>query len=207
MSINAVFGGLNRPKTNHYRFTHRTVLTALQAAGSRLLEIRNPSPTGNAAPSELVLVRLQVKWLQTAAHTAAIEDSIDVFRATAFTVDATTNTATPLAIPKRTGMAATPNAAIRGLAAAGNAAGMTGGTLTPDASPFSQLPQWLLAAQPTASTVPPVTLDEDGQAAAGENHPFVFAPGEGISVQLRAVLGAAAGSSVYFEVDFAEFPK
>lgn len=201
MSINAIVGALNRPKTNHYRFTWQTVLLATQAAGSRLLEIRNPGPTS------LVLVRLQIKWLQTAAHTAAIEDSIDVFSATAFTVDATTNTGTPTVLAKRTGMAATPNAVVRGLQAAGLAAGMTGGTITPAAAPFAQLPQWLLAAVPTASQVVPAVLDDAGQMEAGENHPFVYEPTEGITIRNRILLGAAAGSSIYFDVEFAEFPR
>src|SRR5712692_8279169 len=63
----------------HYRTSVRFSLVAAQAANSRLFELRNTHATNLIIPT-----RLTVKWIQTAAHTAAILDSLDFFRATAF---------------------------------------------------------------------------------------------------------------------------
>src|SRR5438876_723555 len=62
----------------HYRVNHRCALVANQAANSRIFELRN------GGSNLIVPTRLVIKWLQTAAHTAAIEDSLDVFRCTSF---------------------------------------------------------------------------------------------------------------------------
>lgn len=206
MSVESVRGGLVRPKTNQYRTNHRCALVATQAANSRLFEIRNPAPTGVGAPTVLVILRLQLKWLQTAAHTAAIEDSLDVFRCTAFTAEDTVGVVTPVSILKRTGMAATPNAIVRGVTVAGAAGGMTGGTLTKDGGTYAQLPQWLLAAQPTGGQVVPAVLDALDQIESNDNHPLSLGANEGIIIENRVLLGAAAGSSLYIDVEFAEFP-
>src|SRR5207302_1240321 len=111
-----------------------------------LFELQNSHAT-----NLIVVTRLVIKWLQTAAHTAAIEDSLDVFKCTSFSAVDTTNTVTPTASRKRTTMAAAPGAAvIRGVTVAGASAGMTTGTLTKDGGSVGQLQQWLLAALPTA---------------------------------------------------------
>lgn len=182
----------------HYRVNHRCALVNAQAANSRLFEIRNTH-----ASNLLVPTRLVIKWLQNAAHTAAIEDSLDVFKVTGFSAVDTTNVVTPTASIKRAGMAAAPgNAAIRGVTIAGAAAGMTGGTLTKDGGSVGQLPQWLLAAVPTGGPVPPAVLDcfDD----VNGTHPFVLAQNEGIIVENRVLLGAAAGSSVYIDFSWCE---
>lgn len=200
MSVSAIDAGLNRTKTNQYRANHRCLIANVQAANSRLFEIANPGPT------TLVLLRFQIKWMQTGVHTAAIEDSLDLFRCTGFTAVDTVNTVTPASILKRTGMAATPNALVRGVTVAGVAAGMTGGTLVKDSGTYAQLPQFLLAAQPTASTVPPAILDAFDQIDANKNHPLALGTNEGLIVENRVLLGAAAASSIYFDLEFAEFP-
>lgn len=182
----------------HYRTNHRCALIAAQAANSRLFEIRN------SGTNLIIPTRLTIKWLQTAAHTAAIEDSIDVFRCTAFTAVDTTNTVTPSATVKlTTGMAAAPGgAAIRGVTIAGAAAGMTGGTLTKNSTAIGQLPQWLLLAQPTAGQVLPCTLDAFDDVNG--THPIVLAQSEGLIVENRVLLGAAAGSTVYIDFSWCE---
>jgi hypothetical protein len=146
---------------------------------------------------------LNIRWLQTAAHTAAIEDSLDCFKLTGFTVDDTTNTVTPTVSRKKTTMGAAPgNVNIRNVTVAGATAGMTGGTLTKDGSPWAQLPKWLLLAVPTGSEVKADWLD--GLDDVNGTHPFVFAQNEGFEVENRVLLGAAAGSSVYIDCCYAE---
>lgn len=183
----------------HYRVNHRTALVNTQAANSRLFEVRNSHATNLLVPT-----RLTLKWLQTAAHTAAIEDSLDVFKVTGFTaVDTTGSPVTPVGSKKRASMADFPGSAvIRGNAIAGLAAGMTGGTLAKDGGAVGQLPQWLLAALPTAGTL--VTQVLDVLDDVNGTHPFVFAQNEGFIVENRVLLGAAAGSMVYVDFSWAE---
>jgi len=181
----------------HYRTTHRAALVATQAAASRLFSFRNTHAT-----NLIVGVRLIAKLLQTGAHTATIEDSLDVFRLTGFSVSDTVNTVTPGVSPRRSSMAAAPGAAeIRGVTVAGAAAGMTGGTLTKDGSPFASLPALFLAVLPS-NQVLDVRLDEQDDDA--NSHPFVFAPNEGFEIENRVLLGAAAAASVYVDFSWAE---
>ena len=182
----------------HYRTTHRCALIAAQAANSRLFELQN-----SHASNLIVITRLQIKWMQTAPHTAAIEDSLDVFKVTSFSAVDTTNTVTPTVSRKRTSMATAPGAAnVRGVTVAGAAAGMTGGTLTKDGAPWAQFPKWLLLAQPTAGPVDPSVMDTMSDDYG--SHPWVFAQNEGFEIENRVLLGAAAGSSVYIECGWAE---
>jgi hypothetical protein len=182
----------------HYRVNHRCALVASQAANSRVFEVRNTHATNLIIPTRLIL-----KWIQTGAHTAAIEDSLDCFKVTGFSAVDTVNTVTPTASVKRNSMAAAPGAAaIRGLTVAGNSAGMTGGTLVKDGGSFAQLPQWLLLAQPTAGTVIAAFLDVLDDVNG--THPFAFAQNEGLIIENRVLLGAAAGSSVYVDFSWVE---
>lgn len=184
----------------HYRVNHRCVLVASQAANSRLFEIRNTHATNVIVPTRLI-----IKWIQTAAHTAAIEDSLDVFKCTSFSAVDTTNTVTPTPSVKKGSMASAPGAAaIRGVTVAGASAGMTGGTLTKDGGSIGQLPQWLLLAQPTAGVIS-VLLNDNFDDVNG-THPFGFVQNEGFIVENRVLLGAAAGSSVYIDFSWAEIP-
>lgn len=185
----------------HYRCSTRTRIVATQAANSRLFEIRNPSAT-----LLLVLMQLNIQWftLATDTHSATIEDSLDVYKATTFTVvDPTGSPVTPFATEARTSFPA-PVAEIRANALAGLAAGITGGTLTLEASPYAQLGKALLAA-PVATAPPPpkdelLLIPELGDA----QHPMVFAQNEGLVITNRVLLGAAAGSSVYIRAQWAE---
>lgn len=180
----------------HYRVNHRCAINPNQAANSRLFEVRNPDASKLIIPTRLV-----IKWLQTAAHTAAIEDSLDVFKCTGFSVIDPTNAVALVPSLKRGTMSASI-AQVRGNTIAGAAAGMNGGTLTKDTSSVGQLPQWLLLAQPTASTI--VTLVIDNFDDVNGTHPFVFAQNEGFIVENRVLLGAAAGSTAYFDFSWAE---
>jgi len=186
------------PADGHYRVTHRCVLVNTQAANSRLFEIRQPT-----AGKLLILTRLLVKWLNSSAHTAFIEDSLDCFKATTFTAVDTTNTVTLASSLKRTSMAA-DIAVIRGVTVAGAAAGMTGGTLTKDAGPWAQLPRILNQTVEATTETTSRTADTMEALDPGEDtHPFVFAQNEGFIIENRVLLGAAAGSSVYIDCSYA----
>lgn len=182
----------------HYRTNHRCVLLATQAANSRIFEVRNSHATNLIIPTRLV-----IKWFQNAAHTAAIEDSLDVFKVTGFSVVDTTNTVTPTASAKRASMSAAPGSAVlRGVTVAGAAAGMTGGTLTKDSNSIGQLPLWLTLAFADPAQRLMAVLDAFDDVNG--THPFVFAQNEGLIIENRVLLGAAAGSSVYIDFSWAE---
>lgn len=183
----------------HYRVNHRCVLVATQAANSRLFVIRNPHATNLIIPTRLV-----IKWVTASAHTAFLEDSLDVYKLTGFSVLDTTNTVTLTPSLKRTSMGAT-NAQLRGVTVAGAAAGMTGATSTKDGSSIGQLARILpQTVEATTETLARDTAVLDVFSDDFASHPFVLAQNEGIMVENRVVLGAAGGSSVYFDFSYAE---
>lgn len=181
----------------HYRTSHRCALVNTQAANSRLFELQNASAT-----NLIIIDALRIFWMQTANHTAAIEDSLDKYKCTSFTVVDTTNTVTPVISKMRSSMPSA-GAVVRGLTVAGNSAGMTGGTLTKDTNPLKQVPMWLLAAIPTAGPPPQQILDYVHQPVNGE-HPLVLVQNEGFIIENRVLLGAAAGSAFYIDVEWTE---
>ena len=181
----------------HYRTSHRTVLVNTQAANSRLFELQNAHAT-----NLIVVHEVHVEWTQTAAHTAAIMDSIDIYRCTSFSAVDTTNTVTPVISKLRTSFG-TAGANVRGCTVAGIAAGMTGGTLTKDTAPLRQWGLWLLAAVPTGGPTPSVSASLWPDVASGE-HPLVLVQNEGFIIENRVLLGAAAGSAVSIDVTWSE---
>ena len=185
----------------HYRVTHRFSLVAAQAAGSRLFEVRNGG-AGLLIPTRLIL-----KILTLSAHTAIIENSLDVYKGLGFTVVDTTNTVTPVALARRTtGMTAAPgNAQIRGVTIAGAAAGMTGGTITALANPVAQHPY--IAPQAVMAITETTPRFSDRLEVFDDTlgtHPFALEANEGIVIANRVLLGAAAGASVYVDFSWAE---
>ena len=187
----------------HYRTSHRCAMVNSQVANSRLFELQNPH-----ASNLLIILRVRVSWVQTAAHTAAIEDSIDMFRCTSFSAVDTTNTVTPVISKMRTSYGtpvAGTNINVRGVTVAGAAAGMTGGTLTKDTAPLWQLPTFLLATVPTAGPTVQVSYEYQPSEANG-GAPLVLVQNEGFILENRVALGVAAGSGVYIDVEWAETP-
>lgn len=184
----------------HYRVTYRFAIVAAQAAGSRLFECRN------TLAQLFIPTRLRVKIISNQAHTAFIENSLDIYKATGFTVTDTTSTVTPVAKTKRTtGMTAAPAGIdIRGVTAAGLAAGMTGGTLTALADPFCQCPYvGAQAAQAVGETTPRFPYETDVLDDVNGTHPFALEQNEGIVIANRVLLGAAAGAFVYIDLSYA----
>lgn len=184
----------------HYRTAVRISSTAVQAAASRLFQIRNTHVSNLIIPT-----RLTLRAWQTGAATAILENSLDVYKLTGFTAVDTTNTVTPVSSVRRTGtMAAYPGgAAIRYLTITGAAAGMTGGTLTKDAQFFATLPYSVQIAAPVGTNAnfwgPYDSLDD-----VNGTHPFALAQNEGIGIESRVVGGAAFAVAWYIDFSWAE---
>lgn len=185
----------------HYRVNHRCVIVNSQAANSRLFEVRNTHATNLIVPTRLI-----IKWITSSAHTAILEQSLDCYKLTGFSVSSTTNTVTPTASSKRTSMAAAPGAAaIRGVTVAGASAGMTGFTSTKDGGSFYQLPMIeALTVMATTETLSRIPLVGDVFDDVNGTHPFVFVQNEGFLIEQRVVEGATGGASVYIDFSWAE---
>lgn len=182
----------------HYRTSHRTAMVATQAANSRLFEFRN------IAANLIIVHKIRVEWIQTAAHTAAILSSVDIYRCTGFTAVDNTNVVTPTFSKLRTSFGLPVDGtdfAIRGVTVAGAAAGMTGGTLTKATEPLRQFGLWLLLAVPTAGQTAERIGEYFPDVANGES-PLILAANEGFIIENRVLLGAAAGSAVSIDVEF-----
>lgn len=178
----------------HYTYAVRVNSTAAQAANARLLELRNTHATNLIIPT-----RLQAAVLQTAAGTAQ-ENSIDAYKVTGFTVVDTTNATTPTVSVRRATMGAAPgNAAVRHLAAA--AAGMTGGTLTKDSSPFYTVPYNVQTAAGSTFLVPPTDVIDNSDLWGA---PFIFAQNEGFEIENRVLNVTSYGVTWYFNLAWAE---
>ncbi len=187
----------------HYRATWRAAIVNAQAAGSRLFTIRNTDSS-----DMLVVTSLILKVLQTGAFTAALEDSFDVTRLTGFTADDNANNAAAVGSTMYSAISrAFPgSASVQGVTAAGAAAGMTGGVMTPDAGPIGQLPAWFLAAEPTTAQVFDTRLDD--MVANQENgHPLVIRPTEGLAITNRVLLGAAAAADFFVDISWSQVTK
>lgn len=179
----------------HYRTSVRISSTAAQAANSRIFQIRNTHATNLIIPT-----RMTLRAIQAAAGTLQ-ENSLDVYKYTGFTAVDTTNTVTPVSSVKRGNMAAYPGgAAVRHLTLAGNAAGMTGGTLTKDTQFFATLPYLVTAGVATATFTPPPWGPYECFDDTNGTHPFALAQNEGIGVESR-VLNVTSMGIVWF-IDF-----
>jgi hypothetical protein len=184
----------------HYATSVRISSTAAQAANSGIFEIRNTHATNLIIPT-----RLNVSAIQTAAGTLQ-ENSLDLYRCTAFSASSTTNTVTPVTSVKRTSMAAYPGgAAIRHLTLAGNAAGMTGFTRTKDTQFFATFPYMVTAGVATATYQPPQwgpkeLIPNDGLWEC----PFVFAQNEGLWLENRVLNVTSMGITWYIDFAWAE---
>lgn len=184
----------------HYRTSVRISSTAVQAANSRIFQIRNTHATNFIVPT-----RMTLRAIQATAGTLQ-ENSLDVYKYTSFTAVDTTNTVTPVSSVKRTtAMAAYPGgAAVRHLTLAGAAAGMTGGTVTKDTQFFATLPYMVTAGVATATYQPPPWGPYECFDDTNGTHPFVLLQNEGIGVESRVLNVTSMGIVWYIDFSWAE---
>lgn len=179
----------------HYKATLRMSSTAAQTANSRLLELQNPSASILIVPTRLV-----IRALQTAAGTAQ-ENSVDVYKATSFTVVSTVNAVTGAASKKRTSMGSSL-AAFRYLTLTGVAAGMTGSTATKDTLPIATAPYNVAAAINTNGPIATADCFDD----VNGTHPLVLAQNEGLVIENRILNVTSYGVTWFIDLAWAEVP-
>lgn len=194
-------------RINSYRANYQLLIVATQAAGSRLFEIRNANTQGTQNPRLLMPTRLEISWVQNAAHTAAILAGLEVYKATGFTAVDTADVTTIAGQTMRTtGTTAAPGGALlRGVTASGVAAGMTGGTVTTAGAPLARYRKWMLATVPTAAEVMTNWWLPIPEVRAGEDDsPLLLDENEGLVITNTTLLGAAAGSLVNIDLKWSE---
>lgn len=177
----------------HYKATLRMQSTAAQTANSRLLELRNPSSSILIIPTRLV-----IRVLQTAAGTAQ-ENSLDIYKATSFTVVSSTNAVTGVPTIKRTSMAAVQGQ-LRYLTLTGVAAGMTGSTATKDSLPIGTVPYNVAAAINTNGPIASADIFDD----VNGTHPLVLAQNEGLVIENRVLNVTSYGVTWFIDIAWAE---
>lgn len=177
----------------HYRMSVRFSMATTQGANSRLWEIRNSHASNLVIPT-----RMEVSILAAGTVTTAYRMEIDLWKLTGFSAVDTTNTVTPgTASNKRSTMTTTPAAAVfRHVTVAGNASGMTGGTLTKDATPAGIAQCWVATAAATTIPYRKEMLDD-----VNGTHPFVLAQNEGLLLE-NIVAGSGTANVVDVSVDF-----
>ena len=191
---------VNRPldmgALGHYRVATTVALVVTQAANGTLFSFRWADATRFA-----VLQKLRLSLIQTAAATATIMPSYQVFIARSFSVSDSAGTAITLTgnnMKKRTSMGTTLVTDIRRSAVA---TGLSLGTRTLDADPVMEM------GTNSTITTPNATLYEKELEIdmAHGNHPYVFAQNEWFIVRgPTVVFGAAGTANLFVDVSWAE---
>jgi len=178
-----------------YRVSTTVALVVTQAANGTLFSFRWGDATRLCVP---LFIRLEC--MQTAAATATIMPSFQIFLARTFTASDTGGTAITItgnSMKKRTSMATTLITDIRKSTLA---AGLTAGTRTLDADPVLEMPTQQLITTPNTTTYTK-TLDFTNSG----DMPFVFAQNEGFIVRgPTVVFGAAGTANLVVDVAWAE---
>lgn len=177
----------------HYRTVMKCTLLAAQAAGSRLFEVRN------AGTNLLIPTRLEVTVVPIGSVAFPYLLELAAYRYTGFTAVDTTATVTPSSGAVDTEMAAFPqNAHLRSVTVAGNAAGMTGGTLgTKSGNPFGEVMAWAASVSATAL---PVVKELTADVSRG-GYPMVFRQDQGFVIE-NVTTGSATANALAVMVDF-----
>ena len=186
---------LDHGSLGHYRLSTTVALVVNQAANGTLFSYRWGDATRLA-----VVQFIRLACIQTAAATATIMPSFEVFVARSFTASDSAGTALTLtgnSFKKRTNMGTTLVTDIRRSTVA---AGLTAGTRTLDGDPILQMPTNQTITTPNA-TMYTQELDYTNTA----DHGLVLAQNEGFIVRGPTVLfGAAGTANLVVDVAWAE---
>lgn len=179
----------------HYRASTSIALVVSQAANGTLFSFRWGDASRLCA---IMYIRLQC--LQTAAATATIMPSFQIYVARSFTTSDSAGTALTLtgnSLKKRTSMGTTLVTDIRKAAVA---AGCTVGTRTLDSDPILELPT-----QQTITTPNPAIYRAELDLTNGNDMPLILAQNEGFIVRgPTVVFGVAGTANLIVDIAWAE---
>lgn len=176
---------LDHGALGHYRASVTVPLAVTQALNGSLFSFRWGDATRFA-----ILQYLRLECIQTAAATATIMPSFEVFFARSFTASDSVGTAVTLTgnnMKKRTSMGTSLVTDIRYSAVA---AGLTVGTRTLDTQPLIQMPT-----NQTITTPNPAVYSKELDLTNSIDHPLVFAQNEGLIVRGPSIVFGAAGTA------------
>ena len=164
----------------------------LAAAAGAIFSLRN------AGTNLLIVRRVGIGFIATAAFTAAQRVDYGLIVARTFTASDTGGTA--IAVTGNNGKHRTSHAAPTNIdCRVAVAAALTAGTKTLDANHLAQTGAWVGAAGAGLAPSPNNLFSQD----AGD-HPLVLAPNEGFNIQNLTLMGAGGVGIAYVNVEFAE---
>lgn len=194
-ALRTVSKPLDHGSLGHYRLSTTIALTAAQAANGTLFSFRWGDATRFCVPS---FIRLEL--IQTAAQTATIMPSFQMFIARSFSVSDSIGTALSLtgnAFKKRANMGTTLVSDIRKSTAA---AGLTVGTRTLDLDPMMEM-----GSVQTITTANNTTYIKSMDLTNSGIHPLVLSQNEGIIIKGPTVaFGAAGTANLIIGIEWAE---
>lgn len=197
--LHVVIKPLPHGSLGHYRVARRLVPAATTTAGN-LWTLRNPTASGIF----LIVKRLQLRIVQNAAPTAAVEDIFNVKVARAYTVADTTGSASIAPAANMQEMRTTMAGAQAQVRESNAAGGASGGTKTVDTDAIATGSVWVSAALASGqSNGPSTVLDYYPNVADGE-HPLVLAQDEGVLISNTNSFGTASGIAMHVEIYWAE---
>jgi hypothetical protein len=194
-SLRTTLRPVDHTTLGQYRVAVTVPLVVTQAANGSLVSFR-----WGDATRFCVIQQVSLQCLQTAAATATIMPSFEVFVARSFTASDSVGTAVTLTgnnMKDRTSMGTTLVTDIRYSAVA---AGCTVGTRTLDAQPILQMPT-----NQTITTPNAIVYAASRQLDAGAEHPVVLAQNEGLIVRGPSIVfGAAGTANLLVDISWAE---
>ena len=182
----------------HYFLSLFVPIAVSQAVNSRLLELRN------AGGNWIIPTRVIIEVMPSGAVAVPYLGIVQMRRCTNFTALDAANAATPTAGVVKTVMPGAPGGAqLAVVNAPGASAGMTGGTMTLQASSVGSVMAWIAS---VSSTTRPVRKNLVGDIVDGV-HPIVLTNNEGFVIE-NAALGSPTSNqvAVLIELAWAEVP-
>ena len=180
---------------NSYQLSALVALATTQAANGSLFSYRWGSTTHTA-----IIKSIKLSHIQTAAATATIMPSFEIFVARSFSASDSIGTALTLttnSFKKKTSNSITLLTDARKSTVA---AGLTAGTRTLDASPILQMPVNMTVTTPNISVYKAEKLYDSS--------PLILGVNEGIIVRGPTIVyGAADTSDLIVEIEWSEVPN
>ncbi len=183
----------------HYRIARRFVPAGTTLAGI-LWTLRNPNNSGML----VVVERANLRLVQLAAPTAAIEDQFNLTFARSYTVADTTGSVSIAPAAGQQKLRTNMGDATAEVRESNVAAGASGGTKTIDTDFMLVGGVFVSAAVAATGGFPAAEIFDYNPPVGNGEYPIVLDANEGILIRNANALGAASGIILYFELEWSE---